>query len=106
MGIYKRKQESKKKRKKERKQELDQENDQEKKVFLFSYFLVFFYKFPPLFVCTLFIIIMSTIFNKICYTRKSRYQGKKHTSHKWTEDRSGANIFATEYIGTEQCIDN
>ena len=30
VGIYKRKQESKKKRKKERKQELDQESDQEK----------------------------------------------------------------------------
>ena len=72
MGIYKRKQVSQKKRK----QELDQENDQENKnkgkkhafdqenrkklsffldhflsrvlVFLFSYFFVFFYKFPPL----------------------------------------------------------
>ena len=73
VGIYKRKQESKK----TRKQELDQESDQEKKkenknsnkkatkkkrklfffldhflcrvlVFLSSYFLVFFYKFPPL----------------------------------------------------------
>ena len=36
VGIYKRKQESKKKRKKERKQELDQKSDQEKrKNFLF-----------------------------------------------------------------------
>ena len=30
-------------------------------VFLFSYFLVFFFKFPPLIVCTLFIIIVFTI---------------------------------------------
>ena len=52
----------KKTRKKERKQELDQESDQEEKkisffldhflgrvlvFFLFSYFLVFFYKYPP-----------------------------------------------------------
>ena len=36
MGIYKRKQESKKTRKKERKQELDQESDQEKKKVSFS----------------------------------------------------------------------
>ena len=62
MGIYKRKQESKK----TRKQELDQESDQEKKkafkktrkydrdrflgrvlFFIFSHFLVFFYKFSP-----------------------------------------------------------
>ena len=60
VGIYKRKQESKKTknkktRKKERKQKLDQESDQEKRklflflgAFLFSFFfLVFFYKFPP-----------------------------------------------------------
>ena len=57
VGIYKGKQESKK----TRKQELDQKSVQENKkirkktrkrprvlVFLFSYFLVFFYKFPPL----------------------------------------------------------
>ena len=63
VGIYKRKQESKMKKqenKKIRKQEHDQESGQEKKfffldrflgrvlVFLFSYFLVIFYKFPPL----------------------------------------------------------
>ena len=57
VGIYKRKEESKKTR--TRKQGLDQESVQENKkvfsfflgrvlVFLFFYFLVFFYKFPPL----------------------------------------------------------
>ena len=72
VGIYKRKQKSKKTRIKERKEELDRECVKKKKVFflfswslswssscfldrflgrvlvfLFSYFLVFFYKFPP-----------------------------------------------------------
>ena len=64
VGIYKRKQESKK----TWKQEVDQESDQEKKkvfpfflgrflgrvlVFMFSYFIVFFYKFPPQFLISL-----------------------------------------------------
>ena len=59
MGIYKRKQVSKKtnknvldqesdQEKKERKHALEQESDQEKKLsFFLSYFLVFFYKFSP-----------------------------------------------------------
>ena len=70
VGIYKRKQGSKKTRKKELDQESDQENKKttkkKRKIFLdhflgrvlvfflfffFSYFLVFFYKFPPLGYC-------------------------------------------------------
>ena len=48
VGIYKRKQESKK----TRKHAFDQDSDQgklEKLSFFFSYFLVFFYKFSPLY---------------------------------------------------------
>ena len=40
-------QESDQEKKKKRKHALNQESDQEKKTFFFSYFLIFFYKFPP-----------------------------------------------------------
>ena len=55
VGIYKRKQESKKTRKQELDQESDQENKKKRKIILFfllSYFLAFFYKFPSLYVQT------------------------------------------------------